>query len=92
MYVHVDILVELTYCFVNSNTCMYFLVGILVNLPFILRIFLCLYDIVVNCMFFLVGILANPPLLKRGTEKKKRAAYPNLRSARGEMTVSSADV
>ena len=43
-------------------------------------------------MFFLVGILVNPPAPKRGTEKIKRVVYPNLRSARGEITVSSADL
>ena len=44
----------------------------------------------VNCLIFLVGIVVNPPALKSGTKKKKRAAHPNLHSARGEMTVSSA--
>ena len=43
-------------------------------------------------MFFLVGVLVNPPALERGNKKKKRAAHPDLHSARGEMTVSSAEV
>ena len=51
-----------------------------------------LYDMFVNCMCFLVGILVNPPAPKIGTEKKKRVAHPNLHSAGGEMTVSSADL
>ena len=37
-------------------------------------------------------MLVNPPALERGTKQKKRAAHPNLHSARGEMTVSSAEV
>ena len=35
-------------------------------------------------------IPVNPPALERGNKKKKRAAHPDLHSARGEMTISSA--
>ena len=72
--------------------CMHILVGGMVHLP----VFFTNLDIslrhFVNCMFCLVCILVNPPALERGNKKKKRAAHPDLHSARGEMTVNNAMV
>ena len=71
---------------------MHVLVGVLVYLP----VFFTNLDIslrhFVNCMFCHVGILVNPPALERGNKMKKRAAHPDLHSARGEIIVINAEV